>query len=870
LLASFSSQKTSCGCTEISSAADHESIGKIYDACIFSANRSVAMKSSVTETRVVGEMTAQARTCAGLSATTIGNYSIIRELGRGGMGIVYLAHDATLDRQVAVKVLCGNSAAEKRQRFGREGQLTARFKHANIVQIYSSEIAAGTPFLVQEYVEGGNLSQWQQRLAGPPAVAAVLRIGRDIARALIEAARQQVVHRDIKPSNILLTAAGEAKLADLGIACLAAAPTSESQRLTGTGVVLGSHGYMAPEIVANAGAADSRSDIYSLGVTLHELLSGERWGGYVAEQALMQHPELDNDRRLRQRIVRLLKTMTAAAPQDRFADGEKLLTALIQAEKEPRIVSWRHAAAVVIAALMVMVMGGNYAHQHLLPATAPAPPLTIPQQLLLENDYATALPLLQQIVEQQPGNIHAWYALGLCYIAVADTHQLQQCLQRLNELHANELAQHLQALHLLEQGQDAAAHALLAGLPTESRYKLPLLFSKGQLLMRANDYEQAEIVLSTALQEAAFFDFERLRLVDLLGRLWVSRGKPAQAARLYEQNIRNTSLSAPAPMLTNYAMALVESGEQQQAVAPLRQALQKQPDDTVAQYMLQRLLATPAAAAPPPPRQDLQQIIASIAELEKLTGEQLAQGQSPPAWLPPPLIVAILPLRVFAPVAEVRLLPDYFYVDALIAALRDTAGLTIVDREVLDQALVELRLASSRLSQVTAAPQLGKLLPATLLLRPSLSLNSEHVVLRLELIDVQSSEIIDVFHQQAALQTSPSQLATNLVATLQTRLRQRHPLAGQVKIGVGNDAPLTLNLGRLHGLSRDAQLWLYPPVLELDVAALGQTAPLARAVIESQHDLSAQLRLLDPAVAIPDGAVAIIAPLAPYPRDKSD
>jgi serine/threonine protein kinase len=202
----------------------------------------------------------------------LAHYRVIKQLGAGGMGMVYLAEDTKLERRVALKVMRPELAAVPlhAQRFRREALATAKIENDHIVTIFQVDIENGVPFLAMQYLQGESMESWLQRGQRPtPGQAA--RIGREIALGLAAAHSRGLIHRDIKPGNLWLEAPkGHVKILDFGLARFSGGDLS----LTSTGVVVGTPAYMAPE-QARAGQVDARADLFSLGVVLFRLCTGQ-------------------------------------------------------------------------------------------------------------------------------------------------------------------------------------------------------------------------------------------------------------------------------------------------------------------------------------------------------------------------------------------------------------------------------------------------------------------------------------------------------------------------------------------------------------------------------------------------------------------
>jgi serine/threonine-protein kinase len=211
-------------------------------------------------------------TQTGGKTPTLGDYKILKKLGAGGMGSVFLAEQVSLQRHVALKVLSKELAAKEAfvQRFVREARVMAKLDHPNILRCFDAGAAHGYHYLVMEYADGGSVEGWLKK-KGQFSIEDALHIILACARALEHAQELNMVHRDIKPDNLLLTGKGAVKLADLGLA----KATDDDLSLTKTGTGAGTPLYMAPEQARDVKHVDGRSDIYSVGCMLYRFLAGQ-------------------------------------------------------------------------------------------------------------------------------------------------------------------------------------------------------------------------------------------------------------------------------------------------------------------------------------------------------------------------------------------------------------------------------------------------------------------------------------------------------------------------------------------------------------------------------------------------------------------
>ncbi len=266
-----------------------------------------------------------------LTGKTLGDFRLLRRLGQGGMGQVYLGEQVSLQRKVAVKILRAELAADQTalRRFEVEAHAVARMTHANIVQVYAFGSCEGIHYMAMEFVDGRNLREYLAR-KGPPDVLLALSIMRQVAAALQRAGEHGIVHRDIKPDNILLTRKGEVKVADFGLSRRQDGDQA-SLNLTQSGVTMGTPLYMSPEQVQGK-KVDARTDMYSFGVTCYHMLAGHPpFNGQSAFEVALQHvqnepvplakvrPDLPAD------LCAIVARMMAKDPEQRYQTGRDLL-----------------------------------------------------------------------------------------------------------------------------------------------------------------------------------------------------------------------------------------------------------------------------------------------------------------------------------------------------------------------------------------------------------------------------------------------------------------------------------------------------------------------------------------------------------------
>jgi serine/threonine protein kinase len=289
----------------------------------------------------------------------VGKYEVESEVGRGGMGVVYRAHDAS-GRTVAVKVVRDKDGANTMARFERERRLANELvEDDGFVPLLDAGVCDEGPFLVMPYLRRGTL---RERLGHAWTVGETLTLGRALARALVRAHAHGIVHRDLKPENILFTDDGRPLIADLGLAKHFKQDGGRSTvALTQIGHMVGTAGYMAPEQVTDSKGAGPAADVFALGLILHECLtgapafSGKNPADLLANIVECKRAPLEARRPdVPDELREILDTALAATVERRFKDGEAFARALTISWKEPRPGSGLAPILAVVALVAVV------------------------------------------------------------------------------------------------------------------------------------------------------------------------------------------------------------------------------------------------------------------------------------------------------------------------------------------------------------------------------------------------------------------------------------------------------------------------------------------------------------------------------------
>ena len=322
-------------------------------------------------------------------AGTLGPYRVVKELGKGGMGAVYLAVDTRLDRKLAIKVMLPEFAADSvaKERFLREARAAAKISHDNVVIVHEADERDGVPYIAMQYLQGYPLDEYL-KTKGAPALPHVLRIARETALGLAAAHALGLVHRDIKPANLWLEAPyGRVKVLDFGLA----KPVDAEAELTKSGAVVGTPAYMSPE-QARGQKVDARTDLFSLGAVLYRLCTGKTpFDGPNVMAVLMAlgtedpTPVRELNPNVPEPLAQLIHQLLAKKPDDRpqtATEVAKVLRAILEqlaAPTAPESPVPMATAADLSTSLPIVV--------HALPMQ---PPIVVPMQITVQSESAFA------------------------------------------------------------------------------------------------------------------------------------------------------------------------------------------------------------------------------------------------------------------------------------------------------------------------------------------------------------------------------------------------------------------------------------------------------------------------------------------------
>jgi tetratricopeptide (TPR) repeat protein len=701
----------------------------------------------------------------GLTGRTIDNFVVEKQLGAGGFGEVYRARDAKLDRAVALKFLRDSGDEQHSRLFEREAKAIARLsKHPHIVEIFSWGEYEGQHYFALEYVPHSLERVLERNPRGLPLLTA-LEIAHQCAEGLAFAHEAGVVHRDIKPANILLeTDRGPAKIADFGLTRFV-----DSVEQTLIGGISGSPPYMSPEQASGLGL-DHRTDLFSLGVTLYEMLCGSRpfEGGTPYE--LMDRIRNNQSTPLKDRgefpdaVLRVVAKATAHDRDKRYAtakefaaDLDRALTGL-DSDRFPTERITGHpsrparlgsragiAAACVVGALALAGLALTYTQRDA--AESPVDQATVGGELVGQGASAA-----RAVYER----VHAFLDAGQLGEAEAAIAQMPPGPQR---------AEGEAALLARRDGASAlpALETLRAAHPT------PYMHAQvARVLNAAGDYDEAARAAEQAREQAFAFDWQQREWLETLGRAYYHLGRFDEASEAFDQ-LRASGRESATATADAFQRLIAARTDRERRSEVLERA----------RAIRERMEARAATAAREPAD----------------------------AWSSRPLTFFVLPVapddaRVLAEQGATDILP------VLVAESLDRApGLQLLDRAIIHEVLAELQLSADA-SSAADPLRLGRVLGARLILRLEAGEVAGQPLVRLSAVDVETTDVVPVERLQLSGGETPGALAAQLAENALAALREAYPLRGIV--AADGQGRVTLNLGEDTGVAEGMAFALTP------------------------------------------------------------
>lgn len=702
----------------------------------------------------------------------VGNYQVLHVLGRGGFGTVYKARDTKLDRMVALKFLRFPLDPEYRRLFSREAKVLANLsKHPSIVQIYTWDEYQGSYYFALEYLDCSAESLVEQS-GGRLSVRQALEITAECAGALEFAHQQGVLHRDIKPANILIDhKTDRAKLCDFGLARF---------HNLGTGTVsahiAGSPPYMAPEQVSG-GKIDPRTDVYALGITLYELLSGRVpvEGSSQAEifQRIRKRKATPLNRHrgdLPPSVLKVVRRATAWRPDDRFQSAgefERALNNILErletsGTPEPTLairplrgVSRNHvfriAGALVLAALAVGAviavvpqfpprMGQN------APLTALPVAVAQAKELIDRGNYAEAKTALEAYLDEHPDDDFGRYALGYANYLLGDLAAAKEAFERVSDdaLRLEGLA--AVAVSVESDNAQPAVEEALAIAPT--RYPALLL---SLLDITKGNFADAVDRLEKVQAERLAFGWQRRELYRLLGQTYFKLGRIDDAGRIL----------ARLPQGDPVAAGYLELAQRDQA------------------------------------RKDRESLRQQVKEVRALWDKMGAVARQD-TWTSRPFTLAVIPSKDVPTPSAVGLgLPDLLP-ESLSEALDrlEPRPISFVDRENVDEIIRELE-RSSYLGSEDERLQMQRLIGARLLMKVTFLSVGERQIVKILVMDAETTHSVLQKSFEYQRTDDPPAIAERIAAALQDAVEQEYPIQARL---TAEDGEAVLNVGKKVGL----------------------------------------------------------------------
>jgi tetratricopeptide (TPR) repeat protein len=495
----------------------------------------------------------------------------------------------------------------------------------------------------------------------------------------------------------------------------------------------------------------------------------------------------------------------------------------------PRSFKSRFAA---IAATFLITMMAAWGYNYLRHGNYPANYQAI-DRYLSERNYVDLNKIIAEQLEQTPDDSNLIYAQGICSLEQHDDEATAKIIARLQSLpDGQNKAYHLQILQNIRRQNFEAALRDIETWLSKSPQKLPFLSSQGVILEAQGNQEAAKNSLMSALNEAAFLNYQKLEVFDRLASLFAKENNFAQARELYQRALdKNARLPRSQNLLANYSAALLRSGDAAAALPVVEEMLSKNPDDDYSRYLHTRIQEVAGQKRD----NDIAAIMKTIDEVNTFIQNNPRETDR---WSSAPLILTVLPITLSGTTSRIGL-EDYLS-DRLTESLRSTINFPLVDRDSLEHILREHQLNASTLGSKELQLQVGKLMPASILIDTSYQESGDSSIINLKLIDVETSEVIAMIKQEGSSGQIPELITALTEKTEKTILKDRSVQGRIMEVDSGY---IIVNLGSYHGVTEKQSVKIYPAGKTVSPRMLASRPPYATATIETGDKFSSQITL---------------------------
>jgi len=721
----------------------------------------------------------------------LGKYRLIKLLGRGGMGYIYLAEHTDLRKLVAIKVI-SEKLSDRPQfldLFKREARSAAKLQHPNIARVFDYGQEKGKCFYVMDYVEGTSLAEIIESSAPLPLKRA-LAIFKEILEALGHAHKSGIIHRDIKPSNILIDQASSVKLLDFG---LARSIYGEDGLTTAGQSPGGTPSYMSPE-QRKGEATDARTDIYSAGVTLFEMLTGTLPRDVTSprERLLSVLKRSANPlQKVRSSQIADIVMKCLDDVSRRYASAEEVLTDVERIERRLQQQRWffRSAAGAVAATGLGVVV--------VLLLTAPKTQATDAARHLEDKDFPKAATLFSNLCKRNPSDVKTRYGLGLSYIGMGKLEAAESEFRKIAQASGRRTTadeEGLARVAYVRKDEEQVLGQYKKAVETGKEHTL-IYVTMGDLYLLRNQLDKAVEEYEKALGRQPIFRFQLAEAYAGLGKAYARRGDLDEGL----SSLRHAERVRPsdAEIASATAYVLMRKGEYDEALREVEKAASTNPKDDLSAF----LKAEIARRADADEHRRISQLVDDLINKAEKTPPRFTGEQD--RWESRPMALAILDLKkadfAFAREGQYEML-----MFNLARAINEAGRVSVVEREVIEELLRELKIGTSDLADPQAALALRKILPAGLIATGTLRSHNSRFAVDLRLAETETSKLSIWLSQVQKENEALPEFAHRLAKTLSAKVASTYPL--RATITTLHTKQATLNIGARHGLAVGTQM----------------------------------------------------------------